>query len=73
VIYHYFPSEASENAHYQLYNLAEDPFESNNLAPSSPDRLRLMVGELAASLKEHDALYPVDKEEGGTPLEPILP
>ena len=29
VIYHYFPSEASENSHYQLYNLAEDPFESN--------------------------------------------
>ncbi len=26
------PSEASEGSHYQLYNLAEDPFESKNLA-----------------------------------------
>jgi arylsulfatase A-like enzyme len=73
VIYHYFPSEASENSHYQLYNLADDPFESNNLAPSKPDELRRMVGELAASLKEHNALYPVDQEGGSTPLQPKLP
>ncbi|MCH5375534.1 MAG: sulfatase-like hydrolase/transferase, partial [Planctomycetes bacterium] len=32
VIYHYYPSKASEDAAYQLYNLADDPFESTNLA-----------------------------------------
>ena len=73
VIYHYFPSEDSENSHYQLYNLADDPFESNNLAPSRPDQLRLMMQRLIASLKKHHALYPVDKKHGGKPLEPILP
>ncbi len=73
VVYHYFPSEASENSHYQLYNLAQDPFESNNLAAASPDQLRLMMQGLIASMKKHDALYPVDQEEGGSALEPKLP
>ena len=73
VIYHYFPSEASEDSHYQLYNLADDPFESNNLAASKPDQLRLMMQGLIASLEQHNALYPVDKEDGVTPLKPKLP
>ena len=73
VVYHYFPSEASENSHYQLYNLAEDPFESNNLATSRPDQLRLMIQGLAAALEQHNAVYPVDKEDGSTPLKPKLP
>lgn len=73
VIYHYFPSEASENSHYQLYNLADDPFESTNLAPSKPDQLRRMMKGLITAMEEHDALYPVDKEEGGKALKPILP
>ncbi|MBN1588585.1 MAG: sulfatase [Pirellulales bacterium] len=73
VIYHYFPSEDSENSHYQLYNLATDPFESNNLATSRPGQLRLMMQQLIASLKKHDALYPVDKENSGKTLQPRLP
>lgn len=72
VIYHYFPSKASEGSHYQLYNLAKDPFESRNLAASRPDQLRLMMRGLIASLGQHDALYPRDKD-GTTPLKPILP
>jgi len=73
VIYHYFPSEASENSHYQLYNLAKDPFESTNLAESNPEQLRVMMKGLIAAMKDHGALYPVDKEEGGKPLEPKMP
>jgi len=73
VIYHYFPSEASENSHYQLYNLADDPFESTNLAASKPDRLRQMMQGLIAGMESHNAVYPVDKEDGKTPLKPILP
>jgi len=73
VIYHYFPSEASEGSHYQLYNLAEDPFESHNLAASQPDQLRLMMQRLIASLEQHKAVYPVSKEDGVTPVKPKLP
>lgn len=67
VIYHYFPSGASENSHYQLYNLREDPFESENLAATCPDQLRLMMQGLVASLESHQALYPV------APHKPQLP
>jgi len=73
VIYHNFPSKASEGSHYQLYNLADDPFESQNLATSKPDQLRLMMQELIASLETHEALYPVEKKDGTTPLKPKLP
>ncbi len=73
VIYHYFPSEESENSHYQLYNLAEDPFESTNLAPTKPRKLRQMMKELIAAMNAHNAQYPVDKNDGVTPLKPILP
>ena len=73
VIYHCFPSKASEGSRYQLYNLAKDPFESQNLADSRPDQLRLMMRGLIASLEKHNACYPVDKEDGTTPLKPRLP
>ena len=73
VIYHYFPSKASEDSHYQLYNLADDPFESTNIASSKPDQLRAMMRGLIAGLKEYEALYPVDKKDGSTPQMPILP
>jgi arylsulfatase A-like enzyme len=73
VIYHYFPSKESENSHYQLYNLAKDPFESKNIAASSPAQLRRMMQGLIASLKKHKALYPVDKKTGKKPVTPKLP
>lgn len=73
VIYHYYPSAASENSHYQLYNLREDPFESTNVADRRPDQLRKMMRELAAALEQHEALYPVDKDDGVTPLKPKVP
>jgi arylsulfatase A-like enzyme len=72
VIYHYFPSEASENSHYQLFNLAADPFEQKNLAPSAPAELRRMMQGLIAALENHNAVYPVEKP-AGAPLKPKLP
>ncbi len=72
VIYHYYPSEASEGSHYQLYNLAEDPFEQKNLAKQEPERLRSMMRELIAGLEQQQALYPVEKD-GKTPRKPQLP
>ena len=73
VIYHYVPSKASEGSHYQLYNLAADPFEQNNLAESEPERLKTMMQHALASLEHHGALYPVDKTDKKTPMKPIVP
>ncbi|HIG28691.1 MAG TPA: N-acetylgalactosamine-6-sulfatase [Verrucomicrobiales bacterium] len=71
VIYHNFPSKGSDNSHYQLYNLAGDPFESTNLAQTEPKQLRRMMQGLIAGLEEHGALYPVD--DHGKVLKPELP
>ena len=66
VIYHYYPSEASEGSHYQLYNLVDDPFEQNNLAASKPDQLKIMMQGLAAAMDARHAtarwLYPWTKQ-----------
>jgi arylsulfatase A-like enzyme len=73
VIYHYFPSQTSEGSHYQLYNLAKDPFESTNLAAANPEQLRMMMQRLIASLDKHHAVYPVDKQTAQAPQKPELP
>ena len=73
VIYHYRPSKASDDSHYQLYNLASDPFEQNNLAESNPKQLKKMMQKLVASLDTHDALMPVTTQDGTEALKPQLP
>ncbi len=73
VIYHYFPSKASEGSHYQLYNLASDPFESSNVASKHPGKLSEMVAALAEQLEAHDALYPVVSQQDSTPVKPLIP
>ena len=71
VIYHYFPSKASDDSHYQLYHLSEDPFEQRNLAAAEPGRLRAMMQGLIASLEAHRAVYPVNSDgEVQRPLPP---
>jgi len=72
VIYHYIPSNVSRGTHYQLFNLADDPFEQQDLAPSRPDELRRMMQTMIAVLKDQNAVYPLAKE-GGTDLRPELP
>ncbi len=72
VVYHYFPNEASQGLHYQLFNLADDPFEQRDLAASHPDDLRRMMKRLIAALEAHDALYPVDANSG-MPQKPVMP
>ena len=72
VIFHYAPSTASENSHYQLFDLAGDPFEQDNLAASRPEELRRMMRGLIASLESHNAVYPLD-EDRTTRRKPKLP
>ena len=71
VIYHYIPSAVSGDSHYQLFNLAEDPFEQNDLAPARPAELRRMIQTMITELERHNALYPVSADN--TPLKPKLP
>lgn len=73
VIYHYFPSEASEGSHYQLYNLDEDPFEQNNLAEERPEVLQRMMKKLVLELDRHHAQMPVGSEGSQEPVRPKLP
>ncbi|HBE68953.1 MAG TPA: N-acetylgalactosamine-6-sulfatase [Planctomycetaceae bacterium] len=77
VVYHAIPDEPttggfiqSNGERYQLFNLADDPFESQELSKSHPDQLRRMMGLLVKSLEEHDALYPV---KDGKELRPKVP
>jgi len=72
VIYHYIPSEASENSHYQLYNLKNDPFEQTNLAAAEAAELKRMMQSLITTMEKTNAQYPVEKDST-TPLKPQLP
>jgi arylsulfatase A-like enzyme len=68
VIYHYFPSDVSEGGHYQLYQLAMDPFESTNVANSQPEKLKELMTKMIARLTDQRALYPVGEDK-----KPVLP
>jgi arylsulfatase A-like enzyme len=59
VIFHYFPTEVSDGYPYQLFNLANDPYEQVNLANTEPQELKRMAQELIKALKQHDAVFPV--------------
>ncbi len=72
VIYHYFPSEVSENSHYQLYDLASDPFEQKNLAASKPVELKRMMQELITRMEIQKAQYPHEKDSNEL-VKPKLP
>jgi arylsulfatase A-like enzyme len=71
VIYHYFPNTASGGSHYQLFHLADDPFEQRDLAKTHPDELRRLMTSMIAKLDAQHAVYPVAKD--GTPQKPQLP
>lgn len=78
VIYHALPQIETHGGHiqsggehYQLFNLADDPFEQNDLAKTNPEQLRRMMKGLIGQLEDHKAVYPID--EAGNPLKPTLP
>jgi arylsulfatase A-like enzyme len=71
VIYHFFPTEVSNGSHYQLFNLATDPFESTSVADKEPETLKRLMGELAERLENQNAVYPVTKS--GEVVKPSRP
>ena len=72
VIYHYFPSEVSENSNYQLYDLASDPFEQKNLSTTNPVELKRMMQELITRMETQKAQYPHEKDSNEL-VKPKLP
>ncbi len=78
LVYHALPDVRThggfiqfDGGHYELFNLADDPFESNNLAKKKPEVLAEMIAAMDAALEQHDAVYPAN--ESGDPLRPQLP
>jgi len=67
VVYEYF-EESSKR--YSLYNLVDDPSESNNLAAAHRNELQRMMQGMVRELESMDAVYPVKE---GNALRPILP
>ena len=78
VIYHALPQEPThgnklqfEGGNYELFNLAKDPFEQNNLADQEPAKLKELMRGMIASLESQEAVYPVSAE--GDLLKPKVP
>jgi arylsulfatase A-like enzyme len=69
LIYHYNPKENAPTQ--ELFNLADDPFESENLANTHPEQLTRMITATIEALEAEDAQYPISKD--GTPIKPRLP
>lgn len=77
-IYHTLPEVKTtggfiqfDGGHYQLFNLAEDPYEQKNLADQEPEVLKRMITEMRTELEADEAVYPVS--EAGDPLKPEVP
>ena len=78
VIYHTHPNSKTTGDHiqsggerYQLFNLARDPYEQNDLARNNPEQLKRMMRSLIKTLKAQNTQYPID--ENGTELRPLMP
>jgi len=70
LIYNYNPKTPNQPS-YELYNLADDPFENKNVAKEKPEKLKSLMKAMIHQLKEEQALYPIDKS--GNELKPKMP
>lgn len=66
LVYHYNPGKTLSR---QLFNLAKDPYEQNDLAKTNPQKLQAMTRSMATQLEEEGALYP---EYKGKALKPAV-
>ncbi|MEE2796882.1 MAG: N-acetylgalactosamine-6-sulfatase, partial [Planctomycetota bacterium] len=56
---------------HELFNLASDPYENENLAQKKPKVLKRMMETLVAALQAESALYPVNAD--GSVMQPEIP
>jgi arylsulfatase A-like enzyme len=56
---------------YELYDLANDPYETINLAKQKPNKLKTMIKQMMAQLDEEGAQYALDSSK--KKLIPVLP
>ncbi len=70
IAYHYYPGEDSGGERYQLFNLATDPFEQNDVARANPATLQKLVLQMAKQLDTYEAQYVVDKDDPNNVLKP---
>lgn len=70
VIHHDFPGKDSDGERYQLFNLAKDPFEQEDLADKKPEVLQRMMRALVESLNDHDAQYAIIDSRAQPPTLP---
>ncbi|WP_352421903.1 hypothetical protein [Proteiniphilum sp.] len=59
LIYWYNP-ETPDNPSQELYNLAEEPYETRDLAETEKEILSRMIKQMSIQLEEGGALYPED-------------
>ncbi|MDB4488543.1 sulfatase-like hydrolase/transferase [Akkermansiaceae bacterium] len=78
VIYHALPATKStgnrvqfSGGNYEVYHLANDPFEERNLAAVKSTLLKEMMADMIERLERCGAKYPVD--EAGRELKPRVP
>lgn len=70
LIYYYNP-ETDGKPTYKLFNLAEDPFEKNDLAQTERKKVRELCQLMIERLEQEKALYPIDKQN--KTLYPVVP
>ncbi len=77
VVFHALPDKPTntgdiqfKGGNHELFNLADDPFESVNLAKKHPEVLKRMMSGLIEQLERHDAQYPID--DSGNEVRPSL-
>ena len=58
IIYNYITGEK------EVYNLAKDPYEHNNLAKANPAQTKKLSAELGNLLRERNAQRPILKSTG---------
>jgi arylsulfatase A-like enzyme len=71
LVYHYRPTKNDRWDRLELFDLARDRSESDNLADKEPQKLKEMFDAMSAALGRSGTQFPLadDKE---TPLEPVL-
>jgi hypothetical protein len=74
LVYHY-PVDGSfsvdkSSSQVELFDLATDPFEHENLAETNPKLANELLGAMNEALTDAGAQYPV---KGGRPIEPSEP